>query len=353
MAKILLKRKTGTPVLSGENADKLQEGEVGIIGSKLLYGPTSGGSNLVDPKQIAVTNDSNTFFGGNLTIQVANGKTFSFQNNASNLNQKYFVGEDGYLRTDITNSNLTGTMLVNANYVNNLLGEVDAMIFKGIIQANSGEIESEDPSVDGKFLKGSTNLLQNYSAGWTFKVGNSGTIPGLTPNSVLENGDMIIIIKNYDTSFSIADFHSLQGNVDGAVTGPSSSTDNAVALFNSTSGKIIKNSTLIFNGSNLNVPGSLTLGTQTNKATINYATNDSRTLTIPNLGGNRTFAFIDQAQTFSQTQIFSQGLVISRLGTTDHSLSIGFITNEQQNYPYIRGSGTILQRGTSTTQYTI
>jgi hypothetical protein len=50
---------------------------------------------------------------------------------------------------------------------------------------------------------------------------------------------------------------------------------------------------------------SLIVGTQTNKATISYATNTARTLTIPNVGGNRTFAFIDQAQTFSANQTFS------------------------------------------------
>jgi hypothetical protein len=50
---------------------------------------------------------------------------------------------------------------------------------------------------------------------------------------------------------------------------------------------------------------SLIVGTQTNKATIFYNTNTARTLSIPNVGGNRTFAFINQAQTFSAAQTFS------------------------------------------------
>jgi len=49
---------------------------------------------------------------------------------------------------------------------------------------------------------------------------------------------------------------------------------------------------------------SLVVGTQANKATISYTTNTARTLTIPNVSGNRTFAFLDQNQTFSGSQTF-------------------------------------------------
>jgi len=44
---------------------------------------------------------------------------------------------------------------------------------------------------------------------------------------------------------------------------------------------------------------SIIFGTQANKATLNYATNTTRTLTIPSLGGNRTFSFIDQTETLT------------------------------------------------------
>ena len=55
----------------------------------------------------------------------------------------------------------------------------------------------------------------------------------------------------------------------------------------------------------------LTLGTQTNKATLSYTTNTARTLTVPAVAGNRTFAFIDEAQTFSTTQTLAANLVFS------------------------------------------
>jgi hypothetical protein len=52
------------------------------------------------------------------------------------------------------------------------------------------------------------------------------------------------------------------------------------------------------------------LGTQTNKATISYAQNVARTFTIPSVTANSTFAFIDQAQTFSSAQIFNSNLTV-------------------------------------------
>lgn len=47
-----------------------------------------------------------------------------------------------------------------------------------------------------------------------------------------------------------------------AVDGPSSATDNAVALFDSTTGKLIKNSTLISSAGALAVPGAITSATE-------------------------------------------------------------------------------------------
>ena len=74
-----------------------------------------------------------------------------------------------------------------------------------------------------------------------------------------------------------------------------------------------------FNGSsnisgNITGAGTIQFGTQSNKATLSYVTNTARTLTVPALGGNRTFAFINEAQTFSAAQIFSSNVQISSLG---------------------------------------
>lgn len=58
--------------------------------------------------------------------------------------------------------------------------------------------------------------------------------------------------------------------------------------------------------------GTLNVGTQTNKATISYTTNTARTLTIPALNGNRTFAFIDQYQEWTAEQSFGEDVVFAK-----------------------------------------
>lgn len=57
--------------------------------------------------------------------------------------------------------------------------------------------------------------------------------------------------------------------------------------------------------------GSLIVGSQPSKATISYTTNAARTLTVPAVAGNRTFAFLDEAQTFTTNQTVDANLVFS------------------------------------------
>ncbi len=100
-----------------------------------------------------------------------------------------------------------------------------------------------------------------------------------------------------------------------------------ITTLNSTNGTI---NTL--SGTNLNYSGigtleTLALGTQTNKATISYTTNTARTLTIPNIDGNRTFAFIDQNQTFTETQNFSSVNVTGITTLGNIQISSGIVTS--------------------------
>lgn len=57
--------------------------------------------------------------------------------------------------------------------------------------------------------------------------------------------------------------------------------------------------------------GSLKLGSP-NTATIVYTDNNARTLTIPALAGNRTFAFINEAQTFTAAQAVSSTVTATK-----------------------------------------
>ncbi len=55
----------------------------------------------------------------------------------------------------------------------------------------------------------------------------------------------------------------------------------------------------------------LLVGTQTNKATISYTTDAARTITIPAVSGNRTFAFLEEAQTFTAAQTYNANQTVA------------------------------------------
>lgn len=98
------------------------------------------------------------------------------------------------------------------------------------------------------------------SVGDFYVVSVAGKIGGASGVSV-EAGDSIIC--NTDnaggTQASVgANFNIIQGNLNGAVIGPASATDTAVALFDGTTGKIIKNSSVTVDSSgNIITNGSL------------------------------------------------------------------------------------------------
>jgi hypothetical protein len=93
-------------------------------------------------------------------------------------------------------------------------------------------------------------------------------------------------------------------------------------------------------GEKLDVSGNIRLGTQANKATITYATNTARTLTIPNVGGNRTFAFIDQVQTFSGNQTFANDVNVSGVLTAS-TANVSNTISITGNTPFYRNVATI------------
>lgn len=73
--------------------------------------------------------------------------------------------------------------------------------------------------------------------------------------------------------------------------------------------------------------GTLNVGTQTNKATISYTTNAARTLTVPAVGGNRTFAFLEETQTFTANQTIGANLAFSGNGRRMQVLADNYDNN--------------------------
>ena len=113
------------------------------------------------------------------------------------------------------------TEFVQTAINNSLIADNEAMIFKGTI------------GTDGTV----TELPEEHKAGWTYKVVTAGTYAG----KVCEAGDTIICTAD-GTVANDEDWNVLQSNIDGVVTGPTTSVDLNVAVFDGTTGKVIKDS---------------------------------------------------------------------------------------------------------------
>lgn len=115
------------------------------------------------------------------------------------------------------------------------LGVTDAMVYKGVIDCST---TPDYPAAD---------------AGHVYKVSVAGKIGG-SSGVVVEAGDTLLCTTDGTVSGNQATvgtyWNIIQVNIDGAVIGPASSTDNHVVFFDSTSGKLIKDSGLGLSGSN-------------------------------------------------------------------------------------------------------
>lgn len=108
------------------------------------------------------------------------------------------------------------------------IAAADALIFKGVkTGGNTGQYGALTPAAN---------------MGDTYKISGAGKIDGIP----VEIGDLLICVENavaatVDNWSSIASkWTVIQNNIDGAVTGPSSAVNNRIAVFDGTTGKIIK-----------------------------------------------------------------------------------------------------------------
>lgn len=108
-----------------------------------------------------------------------------------------------------------------------------------VLRQKTGSIVSGGVVFKGALTSTSGLPTVMYKAGWQYVVKDAGTYAG----KVCEEGDMVLCIKDYASgSASNSDWNVIQVNIQGAVTGPASSVANRVAIFDGTSGKIIKDS---------------------------------------------------------------------------------------------------------------
>ena len=160
-------------------------------------------------------------------------------------------------------------------------------------------------------------VMNNTTGGYNITIrGSTGPTTGIT----VAPGKQTWVA--WDTN--LGDFREIAS---GDVDGPSSSTDNAIARFDGTTGKVIQNSAATiadstgditagkYNGLTVSTTtGTLTIAngkTATVNNTITLAGTDSTTMTFPST--NATVARTDAAQTFTGTQTFSSAPVVSTL----------------------------------------
>ena len=136
-------------------------------------------------------------------------------------------------KASLAGATFTGTVTLSADPQNNLEAAtkqyVDRLV-AGINDFTVGVVDSSTPLPS-----------TGYEVGQTFRVAEAGTYAGVE----CETGDLIIVIKDYAAEgASNADFLVVQANVDGAVTGPDASTDANIVVFDGTTGRKIKDSTV-------------------------------------------------------------------------------------------------------------
>ena len=136
-------------------------------------------------------------------------------------------------KAPINNPVFTGTVTLAADPQSNLEAATKQYVDRlvgGINDFTVGVVDADTPLP-----------ATDYKVGQTFRVAEAGTYAGVE----CEAGDLIIVIKDYAVDgASNSDFLVVQANVDGAVTGPDASTDANIVVFDGTTGRKIKDSTV-------------------------------------------------------------------------------------------------------------
>ena len=166
--------------------------------------------------KMEVTAESTTKLG----VKVDGGATYAdFQAKDATFNKVTIGGTPSANSTDAATTSYVDAKVTAGFAANN------AMVYQGTI------------GTGGTLTIAAFNALTTYNTGWTYRVIEAGTIRG----AVCEIGDLVtVIVTRTGTGNLSTDFTVAQTNIDGAVVGPTSTTDNYVALFSGTTGKLLK-----------------------------------------------------------------------------------------------------------------
>lgn len=135
-------------------------------------------------------------------------------------------------KADLAGATFTGTVTLAADPAQDMEAATKQYVDRLIAGLNDFTVGVVD--------SGTPLPATDYKVGQTFRVAEAGTYAG----QQCEVGDLIIVISDYADSQKDTDFLVVQANVDGAVTGPDASTDANIVVFDGTTGKKIKDSTV-------------------------------------------------------------------------------------------------------------
>lgn len=155
------------------------------------------------------------------TLTIKMGSTSVVYNGSSNQTATITPAAIGAAASSHTHDNRYYTETEIDTKLSTLLGANNAMVFKGAVNK------------DG-------DLPAKHSIGWTYWVNTAGTYASKT----CEVGDLIICITAGDAA-NKDHWIVAQTNIVGAVTGPDTSTTNAVPTFANATGKVIKNNSTV------------------------------------------------------------------------------------------------------------
>lgn len=144
-------------------------------------------------------------------------------------------GKNGDLKELLAPETAASQVLINDADGNNSTVEKEIESLRKTIS----EILNEGVVFKGSLTSTSGLPTVSYQAGWQYVVQEAGAYAGAT----CEVGDIVLCVKDYASgSASNADWTVIQANIVGAVTGPSTAVTAHVAVFDGTSGKIIRDS---------------------------------------------------------------------------------------------------------------
>lgn len=164
---------------------------------------------------------------------IYNGEEFKviFEEVEGGLNEKLEAIEtslEGYAKLE--GATFTGAVTLAADPNSDLEAAtkqyVDRLV-AGINDFTVGVVDSDTPLP-----------TEDYKVGQTFRVAEAG----IFAETECEAGDLILVIKDFDTEYKATDFLVIQANIDGAVTGPDASTDANIVVFDGTTGRKVKDS---------------------------------------------------------------------------------------------------------------